>query len=323
MEGSPAARAGIQSGDEIIAVDGQDTRIGVEKMIRKIRGRAGTRVKLSIKRKGQTDLLSFELVREVIKVASVVSKMLDGSIAYVRIKQFQEHTHEELLENVAAIRKSGSFVGVILDLRSNPGGLVDQAADVADEFLADGTIYTTRHRGQITDEVRAHGGGAFANVPVVVLVNEWTASASELVAGALQDHHRATIVGANTYGKGSVQTILELPGGAGLHLTTARYYTPSGRAIQADGVHPDVLIDSSGIAKSSLPIIREKDLENALSPEGPAAQHDARAVFVAPAVTGDAGAADESTSIASVPSDPRKGTDFALRVGYELLVRAK
>jgi carboxyl-terminal processing protease len=207
-----------------------------------------------------------------------------------------------------------------LDLRSNPGGLVDEAAEVADEFLSDGTIYTARHRGQITDEVKAHGGGSFANVPTVVLVNEWSASASELVSGALQDHQRATIVGTNTFGKGSVQTILELPGGAGIRLTTARYYTPSGHAIQADGVHPDVLIDNSRITKSTLPVIRERDLENALSPEG-AMPRDAGAVYVAPPIDADAGVTDESTAVRNVPTDPRKGSDFTLRVGYEVLVR--
>jgi len=316
IEGSPAEKAGIKSGDKIVSVDGEDARtIGVEKMIRKMRGNSGTKVKLQIHREGQKDLLSFEVTREVIKVASVVSKMLDGNIAYVRIKQFQEHTHDELLKNAAKLRSSGNVAGVIVDLRNNPGGLVDEASEVADEFLDDGVIYTARHRGQITDEVRAHGGGSVSGVPCVLLVNEWSASASELVAGALQDHNRASVVGANTFGKGSVQTILELPLGAGIRLTTARYYTPSGHAIQADGVHPDVLIDNSRIAKSTLPVVRERDLENALSPEGPQAR-DAGAIFVAPA--SDAGM-DETAPLRNIPSDPRKGNDFTLRVGYEIL----
>ena len=174
-------------------------------------------------------------MREVIHVASVASKMLSNRIAYVRIKQFQEHTHDELLDAAARLRSrsGGSLSGVILDLRTDPGGLVDQAADVADEFLDGGTIYTTRHRGLVVDEVKARAGGAFTGEPCVVLVDQYTASASELVAGALQDQKRATVVGEPTFGKGSVQAIVALPGGAGMRLTVSRYYTPSGHAIQA------------------------------------------------------------------------------------------
>ena len=312
IEGSPAEKAGIKSGDKIV---------GVDKMIRKMRGAAGTHVKLSIHREGQKELITFDLVREIIKVASVNWKMLDGNIAYVRIKQFQERTHDELLRAVAKLRQSGVIKGVILDLRSNPGGLVDEASEVADELLTDGTIYTARHRGIITDEVKARGGGALADIPVVVLVNEWSASASELVAGALQDHKKATIVGTNTFGKGSVQTILELPNNAGIRITTARYYTPSGHAIQADGVHPDVQIDNSKITKSNLPQLREKDLENALPAEG-APGGDAGVVrHVAPAT--DGGTTDESTAVRNMPSDPTKGTDFVLKVGYEVLRRIR
>lgn len=321
IEGSPAEKAGIKSGDKIVAVDGEDARvIGVDKMIRKMRGAAGTRVRLSIHRDGQKDPLTFELVREIIKVASVTAKMLDLNIGYIRIKQFQERTHEDLLRAVVKLRQTGAIKGAILDLRSNPGGLVDEASEVADELLTEGTIYTARHRGIITDEVKARGGGALAGIPVVVLVNEWSASASELVAGALQDHKRATIVGANTFGKGSVQTILELPNNAGIRITTARYYTPSGHAIQADGVHPDVQIDNSKITKSNLPQLREKDLENALPAEG-APGGDAGVVYVAPVT--DGGTTDESILLRNMPTDPAKGTDFALKVGYEVLRRTR
>jgi carboxyl-terminal processing protease len=320
IEGSPAEKAGIKSGDKIVAVDGEDARVtGVDKMIRKMRGAPGTHVKLSVQREGQKEVITFDVVREIIKVASVNWKMLSGGIGYLRIKQFQERTHDEMLRSIAKLRAPGTLKGAILDLRSNPGGLVDEASEVADELLTDGTIYTARHRGVITDEVKARGGGALSDVPIVVLVNEWSASASELVAGALQDHKRATIVGTNTFGKGSVQTILELPNNAGIRITTARYYTPSGHAIQADGVHPDVLIDNSKIVRSNLPQLREKDLENALPPEG-APGGDAGAVYVAPATDGGA---DESTSIRNMPDDPTKGTDFTLKIGYEILRRVK
>src|SRR5262249_45446040 len=197
-------------------------------------------------------------------VSAVLHKLLDGNVGYLRIKQFQERTHAELMAAAAKMRveaKVGAMGGVLLDLRSNPGGLVDEATEIADEFLATGGIYPMRHRGQIIEDLKAHPGGAFADLPVVVLVNEWSASASELLVGALQDNKRATVVGANTFGKGSVQSILPLPSGAGLKLTTARYYTPSGHAIQADGIHPDVVIEPGTRAPTESPkITRERDL---------------------------------------------------------------
>ena len=165
----------------------------------------------------------------------------------------------------------------------------------------------------------AHGGGALVDVPAVVLVNEWSASASELVAGALQDNARALVVGTNTFGKGSVQTILELPGGAGIRLTTSRYYTPSGHAIQADGVHPDVTIESDRVTASKFPTIREKDLENALPGEGGSGGSDGGVVYVAPPAV-DGGVSDtETSSVRNMPTDPVKGADFTLKVAYRLL----
>jgi carboxyl-terminal processing protease len=321
IEGSPAERAGIKSGDRIIAVDGESVDvIGLDKMVRKMRGDPGTKVKLSVRREGSKDPLSFERVREIIRVSSVTGRVLEGNVAYLRVKQFQERTHEEMLTVVGKLRSENGgrpFSGVLFDMRSNPGGLVDQAAEVADEFLASGAIYSIRHRGQIVDQVSARGGGAFADVPVVVLVNEWSASAAELVAGALRDHDRATIVGAETFGKGSVQTILELPNGAGMRLTTARYYTPAGRAVQADGIHPHIVIDDAKPA-AGLPKLRERDLQNHLSAEHlgpplPPAQHVAAPADAPPT---------ETSPSSDVPRDPTKGKDFVLKVGYETL-RAK
>jgi carboxyl-terminal processing protease len=333
IEGSPAERAGIKSGDHILTIDGADAvGQGLDKLVRKMRGHPGTHVKLMVKRAGVAQPLMFDLVREIIRVPSVAAKMLEGGVAYVRIKQFQEHTHDELLAAAARLRTMATqskkpIVGVVLDLRANPGGLVDEAAEVADEFLSSGTIYTTRHRGEILDEVKAKGGGAFSDVPIVALVNEYSASASELVAGALQDHKRALIVGNHTFGKGSVQAIIALPGGAGLRLTIARYYTPSGHAIQADGVHPDIVIETTRVATQGYPTVRERDLEGALPAEGPP-QHDAEKDAGAPVpnVAGDAGAAaaviepDVMRSDArNVPSDPMKGSDFVLRMGWQIV----
>ncbi len=184
---------------------------------------------------------------------------------------------------------------------------------MADELLSSGVIYTTRHRGKVIDESHAHEGGAFATLPIVALVNEYSASSAELVAGALQDNHRATIVGAPTFGKGSVQTIYELPGGAGMRLTTMRYYTPSGRSIQAEGIKPDILIQSAKPAPAGQ-VVRERDLDGHLPAESGGApartQVRVEGKGTPPAVaTGD------------VPTNPIKGDDFSLSVGYQLLLK--
>jgi carboxyl-terminal processing protease len=324
IEGSPAEHAGIRSGDLIVSVDGKDpSSEPLDKLVKRLRGAPRSHVKLGVRRSGAPDLLTFDLVREIIHVPSVSSRLLVDRVAYVRVKQFQERTHDELLEAAARLRAKagGPLAGIILDLRADPGGLVDQAADVADEFLDDGIIYTARHRGQIVDEVRAHAGGAFVHEPCVVLVSQWTASASELVAGALQDHKRATVVGERTFGKGSVQAILTLPGGAGMRLTISRYYTPSGHAIQADGVHPDVAVetnkDEAGVS------YREGDLEGHLAAQaGGGRQGAPKSVVV---VDGDAGvpAPDPGGSEAkNVPEDPAKGGDAVLKVGWQVLRQA-
>ncbi|MBX3214787.1 MAG: S41 family peptidase [Labilithrix sp.] len=357
IEGSPAQRAGIKSGDQIVAVDGEDV-LGqpLDKVVKRMRGAAGTKVKITMlrevkgakpkdrearearelkeeaadagaaadaappERTGQT--LTFELTREVIHVSAVLHKLLDGNVGYLRIKQFQERTHAELLAATSKMRaesKNGVIAGVLLDVRSNPGGLVDEATEIADEFLATGGIYSMRHRGQVIEDLKARPGGAFVDVPVVVLVNEWSASASELLVGALQDNKRATVVGVGTFGKGSVQSILPLPSGAGLKLTTARYYTPSGHAIQADGIHPDVVLEPGTRAPSETPkIVRERDLPGHLPAEGPqggSAPRDGGG-----AVRLDAGADDVAGSIArDIPQDPSTAPDVVLRVGYQML----
>ena len=360
IEGSPAARVGIKSGDQIIAVDDEDV-IGqpLEKIVKRMRGAAGTKLRLTVlrenkgkpspdkarsatreakelkaealdagaavdaappERTGQT--LTFELTREVIHVSAVLHKLLDGNIAYLRIKQFQERTHAELMEATAKMRaesKQHGLVGVLLDLRSNPGGLVDEATEIADEFLASGGIYSMRHRGEIVEDLKARPGGAFVDVPVVALVNEWSASASELLVGALQDNKRATVVGVNTFGKGSVQSILPLPNGSGLKLTTARYYTPSGHAIQADGIHPDVILETGTHPPAdTMKVIRERDLPGHLSAEGSQTSSAPRdgggRVYI------DAGTDDLSSTIArEVPQDPSTSSDVVLRVGYQML----
>src|SRR5258706_9295729 len=270
IEGSPAERAGVRPGDRIVAVDGQPARgEPLEKLVRRLRGTPGTKVQIAVRRPGTESTLTFDLVREQIQVASVVGKRLASDVLYVRLKQFQEGTHDELLATLAKVRAESRapFSGIVLDMRGNPGGLVDEAAEIADEFLGAGVIYSTRHRGQVVDEVRARAGGALAGPTMAVLINEYSASAAELVAGSLQDNRRATVVGAPTFGKGSVQSIIELPGGAGLKLTTMRYYTPSGHSIQAQGIQPDILVESNRVAAEPSQVTREKDLEGHLPAE--------------------------------------------------------
>jgi carboxyl-terminal processing protease len=327
IEGSPAARAGVRSGDQIIAIDGRPTRgERLDKLVPMMRGPTGSTVRVTVRRAGTADPITFTLVREVIHVTSVTGKRLVNNVAYVRLKQFQEGTHDELLRTAAKIRAESPapVSGVILDLRNDPGGLVDEAEAVADEFLSAGVIYTTRHRGKIVEEIKAHEGGAFATLPVVALVNEYSASSAELVAGALQDSRRATVVGAPTFGKGSVQSIYDLPDGAGLRLTTMRYYTPSGRSIQAEGIRPDVLIQP---AQASAPgeVMRERDLQGHLPAEhsralqGPTVELDQRATVVVDTTRKPGEPVDLSRD---VPTDPTQGKDFALSVGYQVLQKS-
>jgi carboxyl-terminal processing protease len=313
---TPAARAGIRPGDYIIAVDDKLLRgMSIDKIVRLMRGPAKTKVRISIRRKGKDEPIHLDLMREHIHVRSVEGKRLSEEVAYLRLKQFQQGTHEELLEEIAMLRRSAGapLSGVILDMRNNPGGLVDEAEAVADEFLDGGVIYSTRHRGQILEEVHAHRGGALSRLPVVLLVNEYSASSAELVAGAIQDHDRATVIGARTFGKGSVQTIFQLPGGAGLRLTTMRYYTPDGHAIQAAGIHPNIGIEHEGEDGTDSTAWREDQLEGHLAPEaGPRVR--------APRKMLKGGKRPEYKPLALVAADPRKGDDFALKVAFEELL---
>jgi carboxyl-terminal processing protease len=325
IEGSPAERAGIRSGDHIVAIDGKSVRgKSPDDLIRSMRGAPGTKVVLTIKRAGKETLQQYSLAREVIVVSSVAKKLLKDGIGYVRVKQFQNGTHDELLQAAAKLRREhgDELQGVILDLRNNPGGLVDEAAAVADEFLVGGVIYTTRHRQKVVDEARAGSGGALRRGPLVVLVNEYSASAAELVAGALQDHRRGTVVGAKTFGKGSVQTLIDLPGRAGLRLTTMRYYTPNGRAIQAQGIDPDVLVEAAYVADKTFGVVRESDLENHLPAEGTAGTATPKPASDAGAPAGDAGAGDAATHLGvsrEIPADPTGGDDLALSIGYQIV----
>jgi carboxyl-terminal processing protease len=317
MEGSPAERAGILSGDRIVAIDNEPTRgQPLEKLIRKMRGPVGAKVVLMVVSPPKETARPVTLTREEIHVKSVASKRLTNDIGYVRLRQFQSETHAQMLAAFGAMRAESKtpLTAVILDLRANPGGFVEVATNVADEFLDGGVIFTARHRGKVVEEVRATAGGAAAKIPVVVLVNEYSASASELVAGALQDQGRATVVGQTTFGKGSVQSILVLPTGDGMKLTTQRYFTPSGRGIQAVGVVPDVVV--AGAALPASEVVRERDLDNHLGPEGKT-QKPAPPAIVPPEGSASPPKAEPERAI---PVDPLVGKDEALKVAFRIAI---
>ncbi len=319
IEGSPAERAGVRPGDRIVAIDHSPVRgKSPADLVRQMRGAAGSKVLLTVSRQGADRYLYFALTREVINVASIASKPLVGGVAYLRIKSFQQGTHSEFLEQLGALRRKagGRPRGLILDLRGNPGGLVNEATAIADEFLAQGVVFTTRRRGQIVDEVRASPGGAWHEGTVVALVNEYTASSAELLGAALQDNGRARVVGTTTFGKGSVQTIVDLPGGAGLRLTTLRYFSPLGRAIQAQGIKPDVPIASGA---SEFGVVRERNLAGHL-PAEPGGDSSAPVPLIEPPSTPSKESAEASASAPrSVPDDPRSGVDPALAVAYRMI----
>lgn len=322
IEGSPAEQAGLRSGDRIVAIDRTAVRgKSSDELVQRMRGRTGTTVLVTVRRKNEPKLLNFTVERRLIAVSSVAARLMRDEIAYVRVKQFQRGTHSELLEAVAALRRGQKLEGIILDMRNNPGGLVSEAVAVADEFLESGLIYATRHRGEEIDAVRATSGGTLASAPLVVLVNEFSASAAELVAGALQDNRRGTIVGAPTFGKGSVQSIIDLPDNAALRLTTMRYYTPNGYAIQARGIRPDVLVEAAYVEDKSFGVLREKDLDGHLQAEG-----EAPAPLLTPAhtptkkVEEETGVSPTHLGVArEVPHDPTGGPDFALSIGYQIV----
>lgn len=249
IDDTPAERAGILSGDVIVAIDGEP--VDAEEphgAVARMRGRAGTTVVLTIAREAEDQPITFELRRESIRVASVRYEILEAEIGYVRVSQFNETTANELRQAIDDMQdqRDEMLGGLILDLRNNPGGVLDSAVDVADLFLDSGVIVTADGR---TEEARfmrrAHRGDLLDGAAMVVLVNGGSASASEIVAGALQHHNRAMIVGTQTFGKGMVQTVMPLSRGRAIKLTTSRFYTPSGASIQEKGIFPDVLIEES------------------------------------------------------------------------------
>ncbi len=285
MEGSPAAKAGVRSGDVIVKIDGKFTKdMALVEAVKRLRGAKGSAVALSIARKTFKDLLEISVIRDTIQVKSIKHRLLDGGLGYVRISQFAEQTASDLRSTLKALHATAieqkpntGLRGLIIDVRNNPGGLLNQAVEVADLFLKDGVIvYTDGRDPAQRHNFYAHLRGTEPDYPMVVLVNGGSASAAEIVSGALQDAARALIVGTQTFGKGSVQTIMPLANGGAVTLTTALYYTKTGRSIQVTGVKPDMIVEarevselqssSAGpIRRMGEPEYREGDLPGAIA----------------------------------------------------------
>jgi carboxyl-terminal processing protease len=270
IDDTPASRAGIKSGDNIVKINGTvvDAQ-NIDSMFKQLRGQPGSKIALTIVHANSNKLVDLNLVRENIAISSVKVRQLEPGFAYVRISQFQDDTADDLTRRLTAfIGKHGAPKGVVLDLRNNPGGLLTAAVGVSDDFLDSGAIVTTRGRLQDANMgFRAHPGDLLGGAPMVVLTNNGTASAAEIVAGALKDNHRALIVGQRTFGKGVVQTVLPLDGDHAVKITTARYYTPNGTSIQAEGISPDIALADLTVSKADTAptlISSEADLPNHL-----------------------------------------------------------
>ncbi|MGB1546929.1 MAG: S41 family peptidase [Alphaproteobacteria bacterium] len=269
IDDTPAHRAGLQTGDYITHLDDKPVLgLTLPQAVEMMRGEVGTKIKLTIRREG-SDLIDVTITRARIKIQSVRYR-LEDNVGYVRITSFNEQTQTVLKEAIKSFekKKGKNLQGIVLDLRNNPGGLLDQAIAVSDTFLEKGEIVSTRGRSpEDAQRFNASTGDLVHGLPVVVLINGGSASASEIVAGALQDHHRAIVLGTRSFGKGSVQTIIPLGKYGAMRLTTARYYTPSGRSIQAKGIDPDILVEQARIEKLAINRTREEDLHGALTNE--------------------------------------------------------
>lgn len=272
IDDTPAQRAGIQAGDLVVRLDDTPVKgMTLTDAVKIMRGKPGTSIKLTIVRESEDKPITVTIVRDIIQVKSVKSRTLEPGYGYVRISHFQSHTREDLRKAIRKLKKKSKqrLKGLVLDLRNNPGGILNAAVAVSDAFLTRGLIVYTE--GRVDDasfKFRARRDDWLNGAPMVVLVNGGSASASEIVAGALQDHKRAVIMGSKTFGKGSVQTILPMNGGAALKLTTARYYTPSGRSIQAQGIEPDIVlkkIEISSVETDDDSRLKEADLARHLT----------------------------------------------------------
>jgi carboxyl-terminal processing protease len=321
IDDTPASRAGVKAGDLILALDGQTVQgLSLNDAVDKMRGAPNSKIVLSIKREGVDKPLELAMQREVIKIQVVKSRLEGGDIAYIRVTSFSEQTDAGIRKAFTTLKQQSGdkLKGIVLDLRNNPGGLLDQAVAVSDDFLSQGEIVSTRARHtEDSQRWNAKNGDITGGLPVVILTNGGSASASEIVAGALQDHRRAIVVGTRTFGKGSVQTVIPLPGNGAMRLTTARYYTPSGRSIQGLGITPDVEVAATREERPHYGPEREAELKGALSNTGGTPTQSVAPRTDLPAIT------------SSIPNKPPEGwpafdplkseTDFVLQQGITVL----
>jgi carboxyl-terminal processing protease len=269
IDDTPAFRADIKSGDLITHLDGKPmVGLNLSEAVDKLRGKVGSKIILTIRREGLAEPLKITLVRDTIKIQSVRHR-IEGDVGFIRITSFNDNTMTMLEKSISEIKKElgARLQGYVLDLRNNPGGLLEQAIYVSDAFLDKGEIVSTRGRNENdTRRDNAEDGDLTNGLPIVVLINGGTASAAEIVSGALQDHRRAVVLGTQSFGKGSVQTVMPVPGHGAMKLTTARYYTPSGRSIQAKGITPDIIVEPAKIeSEAERDSVKEADLKGALS----------------------------------------------------------
>jgi carboxyl-terminal processing protease len=306
IEDTPAYRAGLEAGDKIIKINDESTKdMSLHDAVSKLRGQKGTSVTITIAREGLDEPKDYTIIRDIIKIKSVKSKLLDDNIGYVKLTQFQEKTGAELKKALKELKKEG-INALILDMRNNPGGLLNASIDVASYFLPPEklVVYIKGRDGEKIEYITRNGTTVY-EYPMIVLVNQGSASASEIVAGALQDWEKAVILGTQTFGKGSVQTVIPLSDGSGLRLTTARYYTPKDRSIQAKGIEPDITIKLSAKDMSkSHQAIREKDLERHLENDK---------------LKDDSEETGERNDKEIVPAEISKGEDLQLQRAIDLL----
>jgi carboxyl-terminal processing protease len=339
IEDTPAQKAGVKSGDLIIKIDDTPVRgLSLNDAVKRMRGKPGTKVTLTIARKSETKPRVVTLVRAVIKTKSVKFKLLEQDYGYVRVTQFQEHTVENLAQAVQTLYKENKtpLKGVILDLRDDPGGLLNGAVGVSAAFLPkDALVVYTEGRAEdskmrltakVQNYARGSGGDPLAklpagikNIPMVVLVNGGSASASEIVAGALQDHKRAVVVGTQTFGKGSVQSVLPLGNAGGIKLTTARYFTPNGRSIQAKGIEPDVVVEDGTLNANEQALrVREADLENHLANPNGDDKAPAKPVLKRPTVKPAGPAPQPAPDNKETPTDESTSREPNPKADYQL-----
>lgn len=268
IDDSPAAKAGIKAGDLIVEIDDVPVRgMALQKAIDKLRGEKGTSIDLRVLRDDQEMPIEFTIVRDTIQLSSVRSRVLEPGYGYVRVSQFQTSSGDDFKKELRDLKQRETpLKGVIIDLRNNPGGLVPASVEISDAVLDGGTVvYTEGRLPSSNSDYQATSGDLLAGIPIVVLINGGSASASEIVAGALQDHQRAAIIGTQSFGKGSVQTVIPLGDGRAVKLTTARYFTPNGRSIQAEGIVPDIIVEPAEIRRYQVrDRVREEDLEGHL-----------------------------------------------------------